>query len=112
MSYIQGFNRKQAVLIPETIEQLIAENNPVRFIDAFVNSQDIVALSITKVDTTRNVKISVVDQKIVVNSKEYSITIYNMFGQTIKNESLSSGIYIVKTTSRKGKIKTTKIIIS
>lgn len=37
MSYIQGFNRKQAVLIPETIEQLIAENNSVRFIDAFVN---------------------------------------------------------------------------
>ena len=43
MSYIQGFNRKQAILIPETIEQLIAENNSVRFIDAFINLQNIVA---------------------------------------------------------------------
>ena len=46
MSYIQGFNRDQAVLIPETIEQLIAESNPVRFIDAFVNSQDIVSFGL------------------------------------------------------------------
>ena len=54
MSYIQGFNRKQAVLIPETIEQLIAENNPVRFIDAFVNSQDIVALGFKDIRLNKN----------------------------------------------------------
>ncbi|WP_052158242.1 IS1182 family transposase [Lacinutrix jangbogonensis] len=54
MSYIQGFNRKQAVLIPETIEQLIAENNPVRFIDAFVNSQDVVALGFKDIRFNKN----------------------------------------------------------
>lgn len=41
MSYIKGFDRNQAVLIPETIEQLIDNNNPVRFIDAFVNSLNV-----------------------------------------------------------------------
>jgi len=43
MNYITGFDRKQAVLIPETIEQLIAKENGVRFIDAFVNSLDVVS---------------------------------------------------------------------
>ncbi len=38
MSYITGFDRNQAVLIPETINQLIDTNNPVRFIDVFVDS--------------------------------------------------------------------------
>ena len=42
MNYIKGFDRKQAVLIPETIDQLISDNNPVRFIDAFVNSLAVV----------------------------------------------------------------------
>ncbi len=34
MSYITGFDRNQAVLIPETISQLIDTNNLVRFIDS------------------------------------------------------------------------------
>ncbi len=54
MSYIQGFNRKQAVLIPETIEQLIAENNPVRFIDAFVDSLDSVAFGFNDIRLNKN----------------------------------------------------------
>jgi len=44
MNYIQGFDRNQAVLIPETIEDLIDKNNPVRFIDLFVESLDLVSL--------------------------------------------------------------------
>jgi transposase len=54
MSYIQGFNRKQAVLIPETIAQLIAENNSVRFIDAFVNLQDVVAFGFKDIRFHKN----------------------------------------------------------
>jgi hypothetical protein len=38
MNSITGFDRKQAVLIPETIAQLIDKNNPVSLVDAFVNS--------------------------------------------------------------------------
>jgi len=41
MSYIKGFDRTQAVLFPESIDQIISKDNVVRFIDAFVNSLDI-----------------------------------------------------------------------
>ena len=54
MSYIQGFNRKQAVLVPETIDQLIAENNPVRFIDAFVNSLAVVDFGFKDIRLNKN----------------------------------------------------------
>ena len=38
MTYIKGFNRNQAVLIPEAIDLLIDKNNEIRFIDSFVVS--------------------------------------------------------------------------
>ena len=38
MNYITGFDRKQTVLFPETLDQLIENNNAVRFVDAFVDS--------------------------------------------------------------------------
>jgi len=43
MSYITGFDRTQATLFPESIDQIIDDNNAVRFIDAFVNSLDLIA---------------------------------------------------------------------
>ena len=42
MNYITGFNRNQAILIPETIDKLIEQDNAVRFVDVFVNSIDVV----------------------------------------------------------------------
>ena len=54
MNYITGFNRKQAVLIPETIEQLIDKNNPVRFIDSFVNSLEVVAFGFRDIRLNKN----------------------------------------------------------
>lgn len=54
MNYITGFNRKQAVLIPETIDQLITKNNAVRFIDAFVNSLDIVGFGFKDIRLNKN----------------------------------------------------------
>jgi transposase len=44
MNYIKGFDRNQAILIPETIEELVDKHNPVRFIDLFVESIDLVSL--------------------------------------------------------------------
>ncbi len=44
MNYITGFDRKQAVLFPETLDQLIEINNAVRFIDIFVDTLDIVEM--------------------------------------------------------------------
>jgi transposase len=38
MDYIRGVTRNQVILFPETVEDYITGDNPVRFIDAFVNS--------------------------------------------------------------------------
>ena len=36
MSYKQGVNRDQVILLPEMVDDYVAENNPVRFIEVFV----------------------------------------------------------------------------
>ena len=53
MSYIKGFNRKQAVLFPETIDQIIDSKNPIRFIDQFVDKLDVAKLGFN--DVRKNV---------------------------------------------------------
>ena len=40
MKYIEGQDRYQLILFPDCVEDYISENNPVRVIDAFVNSLD------------------------------------------------------------------------
>jgi len=54
MNYITGFDRQQAVLIPETIDQLIDKNNSIRFIDTFVNSLDVVDFGFRDVSFNTN----------------------------------------------------------
>jgi len=44
MGYIAGLDRQQVVLFPEAIDDFIREANPVRFLDTFVGSLDLVAL--------------------------------------------------------------------
>ena len=44
MDYIRGANRNQVILFPESVEDYITEDNPVRFIDAFVFSLDLAEL--------------------------------------------------------------------
>jgi transposase len=44
MDYIRGANRHQVILFPESVEDYITEENPVRFIDAFVSSLDLAEL--------------------------------------------------------------------
>jgi transposase len=41
MSYIEGTAREQYILFPEVINEYITEDNPVRFIDAFVDTLDL-----------------------------------------------------------------------
>jgi transposase len=41
MGYIEGEDRKQMVMFPETLDDYIGEDNPVRFIAAFVESLDL-----------------------------------------------------------------------
>ena len=44
MHYIQAASRDQTVLFPEVLDDYITEDNPIRFIDAFVDKLDLVAL--------------------------------------------------------------------
>ena len=44
MKHVAGILRQQLVLFPESLDEYIAADNPVRFIDAFVDSLDIAAV--------------------------------------------------------------------
>ncbi|MGH2619696.1 MAG: IS1182 family transposase [Anaerolineales bacterium] len=44
MDYIEGTNRDQSILFPGSLDEYVAANNPVRVIDAFVESLDLGAL--------------------------------------------------------------------
>ncbi|MGF6936198.1 transposase [Paraburkholderia sp. UCT70] len=39
--FIEGKDRKQAVLLPEYLEDYVSEDNPVRVIDVFVDELDL-----------------------------------------------------------------------
>ena len=38
MNYIQGIDRQQITAFPMTLEEFVSSENPVRFLDAFVNA--------------------------------------------------------------------------
>lgn len=44
MGHIQGSDRHEGILFPERLDDYIGEDNPVRFIDAFVDKLDLGAL--------------------------------------------------------------------
>jgi transposase len=46
-SYIEGTSRNQTFLLPKTIEEYVEADNPVRFIDAYVNTLDMEKLGFT-----------------------------------------------------------------
>ncbi|MGH3848466.1 MAG: IS1182 family transposase [Pseudonocardiaceae bacterium] len=48
MDFIRGTNRHQVILFPETVEDYITEDNPVRFIDAFVSGLDLAELGVLR----------------------------------------------------------------
>jgi len=47
MNHRAGLDRSQSLLFPETLDEYIADENPVRFLDAFVGSLDLAALGFT-----------------------------------------------------------------
>ncbi|HZB44341.1 MAG TPA: IS5/IS1182 family transposase, partial [Pyrinomonadaceae bacterium] len=48
MSHIRGVDRLEVLLFPEALDDYIAQDNPVRFIEAFVESLDLVELGFTR----------------------------------------------------------------
>ncbi len=51
MHHIDGINRDQITMFPEALDDYISEDNPVRFIDAFVGSLDLSSLGFQRVIT-------------------------------------------------------------
>jgi len=48
MNHIAGLDRSQTLLFPERLEDYIAPENPVRFLDAFIAKQDLATLGFAK----------------------------------------------------------------
>ena len=48
MDFIRGVSREQGTLFPERLDDYISEENPVRFIDAFVDELDLKALGFAR----------------------------------------------------------------
>ena len=51
MRHIIGAPRQQATLLPDTLEDYVDEDHPVRVIDAFVDILDMAALGFSKAET-------------------------------------------------------------
>jgi hypothetical protein len=49
MTHISGFERSQLLLLPEAIDDYVVGDNPVRFIDAFVDGLDLAAAGFKRV---------------------------------------------------------------
>lgn len=50
MGYVEGTNREQVVLFPAVIDDYVTADNPVRFVEAFVNRVDLGALGFSKAE--------------------------------------------------------------
>ncbi|KJS86104.1 MAG: transposase, partial [Peptococcaceae bacterium BICA1-8] len=48
MAYIKGQERNQTILFPESIDDYISDENPVRIIDAFVSILDMKELGFNR----------------------------------------------------------------
>ncbi|QDJ12294.1 Transposase (plasmid) [Roseomonas mucosa] len=42
--YVEGWNRSQSFLLPESVDDYVGEDNPVRVVDAFVDELDLAEL--------------------------------------------------------------------
>ena len=49
MTHISGRDRSQTLLLPESLDEYVGQDNPVRFIDAFVDGLDLTAAGFIRV---------------------------------------------------------------
>jgi transposase len=49
MAHISGFDRDQLLLLPEAVDDYVGSDNPIRFIDAFVDGLDLVEAGFARV---------------------------------------------------------------
>ena len=50
MAHISGFERRQLLLLPEAVDDYVGSDNPVRFIDVFVDGLDLAAAGFGRVE--------------------------------------------------------------
>ncbi len=50
MRYVQGHNREQETMFPSVMDDYVTEDNPVRFLDAYVDTLDLLKLGFTHAD--------------------------------------------------------------
>jgi transposase len=50
MTHVSGYDRSQILLLPEVVDDYVGPDNPVRFIDAFVDGLDLAAASFSRVE--------------------------------------------------------------
>jgi transposase len=50
MTHIAGHDRSQTLLLPESLDEYVGQDNPVRFIDAFVDGLDLTAAGFIRVE--------------------------------------------------------------
>src|SRR6201985_507394 len=50
MTYVTGHDRSQLLLLPEAVDDYVGSDNPVRFIDAFVDRLDLAAAGFGRVE--------------------------------------------------------------
>ena len=49
MHHIAGYDRSQTLLLPESLDEYVGPENPVRFIEAFVDGLDLTAAGFARV---------------------------------------------------------------
>jgi len=54
--FIEGEDRGQGTLLPELLDDYVAEDNPVRVVDVFVDELDLAFLGFTRIDSPVSVK--------------------------------------------------------
>jgi hypothetical protein len=54
MAHISGDDRSKLMLLPESVDDYVGPDNPVRFIDAFVDNLDLGAAGFARVRSDRN----------------------------------------------------------
>ena len=52
MGYIEGVSRDQTIRFPDTLDEYISPDNPVRFIDAYVDYLDLDAVGFGRTETS------------------------------------------------------------
>ena len=50
--HVKGFHRRQQILLPDTVDDYVREDNTVRFVNAFVDTRlDLASLGFTHTET-------------------------------------------------------------